>query len=154
MTVTSVHKDPEARTMTITAELDASVDRVWQLWADARQLERWWFPPTHRATVVDYDLAPGGKVSYFMIGPEGDRTPGWWRVLAVEAPHRLEFELSDPDPGIPTMTIRVSLEERTGGGTRMTIETTFPSIEAMDQLLSMGIEQGMSTAIGQIADVL
>ena len=73
MTITSVQKDPDARTMTITADFDASVDRVWQLWADPRQLERWWGPPTHPATVVDHDLSPGGKVSYFVTGPDGQR---------------------------------------------------------------------------------
>ena len=57
MTVTSFRKDPEALTMTITAELDATVERAWQLWADPRQLERWWGPPTYPATVVDHDLA-------------------------------------------------------------------------------------------------
>jgi hypothetical protein len=36
----------------------------------------------------------------------------------------------------------------------MTIETTFPSGGAMDQLVSMGFEEGMSTAVGQIDDVL
>jgi len=152
MSVTSVHKDPEARTMTITAGFDASVDRVWQLWADPRQLERWWGPPTHPATVVDHDLRPGGKVSYFVTGPEGDRSPGWWRILAVDAPHRLEFDLGDPN--MPTVTIRVSVDERTNGGARMAIETTFPSSEAMDQLISMGFEEGLSTAVRQIDDVL
>jgi hypothetical protein len=29
MSVTAVHKDPAARTMIITAEFEASVDRVW-----------------------------------------------------------------------------------------------------------------------------
>ena len=42
MTVTSVHKNPETMTMTITAEFDAPIGRVWQLWEDPRQLERWW----------------------------------------------------------------------------------------------------------------
>ena len=73
MTVTSVHKDPEALTMTITAEFDAPVEQVWQMWADPRQLERWWGPPTYPATVVDHDLTPGGRVTYFMTGPEGDK---------------------------------------------------------------------------------
>ena len=45
MTVKSVQKDPKALTMTVTAELDATVERSWQLWADPRQLERWWGPP-------------------------------------------------------------------------------------------------------------
>ena len=57
MSVTSVHKDPETMTMTVTAEYDAPVARVWQLWADPRQLERWWGPPTYPATVVDHDLS-------------------------------------------------------------------------------------------------
>jgi uncharacterized protein YndB with AHSA1/START domain len=152
MSVTSVHKDPEARTMTITADFDASVDNVWQLWADPRQLERWWGPPTHPATVVDHDLRPGGKVAYFVTGPEGDRSPGWWRILAVDAPHRIEFDLGDPD--MPTVTMRVSLDKRPDGGTRMTIEATFPSSDAMDQLILMGFEEGLSSAIGQIDGVL
>lgn len=47
MTITTVHKDPDALTMTITAALDASVERSCRLWADPRQLERWWSPPTY-----------------------------------------------------------------------------------------------------------
>lgn len=47
MTVTSSHKDPDALTMTITAEFDAPVERVWQLWENPRQLERWWGPPSY-----------------------------------------------------------------------------------------------------------
>ena len=83
MTVTNVVKDPERRTMTITAEFGAPVERVWQIWADPRQLERWWGPPTYPATVVDHDLAEGGTVNYFMTGPDGDKHAGWWRVSAI-----------------------------------------------------------------------
>ena len=72
MTVTAVRKDPEKLTMTLDAEFDASPDQVWNLWADPRKLERWWGPPTYPATVVDHDLVPGGTVSYYMTGPEGD----------------------------------------------------------------------------------
>ena len=32
MTVTAVRKDPEALTMTLTAEFDASPERIWQVW--------------------------------------------------------------------------------------------------------------------------
>jgi len=73
MTVTAVHKDPDALTMTLTAEFDASPERVWELWADPRQLERWWGPPTYPATFTKHDLAPGSRVEYHMTGPEGDQ---------------------------------------------------------------------------------
>jgi hypothetical protein len=36
----------------------------------------------------------------------------------------------------------------------MTIESTFPSREAMEQLISMGMDQGMQEALGQIEAVL
>jgi uncharacterized protein YndB with AHSA1/START domain len=156
MTVTNVEKDVDARTMTITAEFDAPVERVWKLWEDPRQLERWWGPPTYPATVIEHDLSPGGKVDYFMTGPEGDQPRGWWRVLTVDAPRRLEFEdgfadeTGAPNPDLPVMTIRVALDDRAAGGTRMTIETTFPSPEAMEQIIAMGMEEGITAAMGQM----
>ncbi len=54
---------PSARTMTLEAEFDASPERVWQLWADPRQLERWWGPPTYPATVTTHDLRPAAASS-------------------------------------------------------------------------------------------
>jgi uncharacterized protein YndB with AHSA1/START domain len=160
MTVTSVHKDTEAMTMTITAEFDAPIAAVWQLWENPRHLERWWGPPTYPATVVDHDLTAGGSVNYFMTGPEGDQPRGWWRVLSVAAPDHHEFEDGfadddgNPNPELPTMIIRVAINEQPDGGTQMAIETTFPSPEAMEQMVAMGMDEGMATAIGQIDDLL
>jgi uncharacterized protein YndB with AHSA1/START domain len=160
MSVTSVEKDTERLMMTIVAEFAAPVAHVWQLWADPRQLERWWGPPTYPATVVDHDLTPGGRVKYYMTGPEGDKSRGWWRVVAVEAPHRLEFEdgfaddAGDPNPDMPTTTTRVTLEERPSGGTRMAVESTFPSLAAMEQMIAMGVEEGIVAAMSQMDALL
>lgn len=160
MPVINVHKDPDTLTMTVTAEFEAPVSRVWQLWEDPRQLQRWWGPPTYPATMVEHDLTPGGKVSYYMTGPDGDQPRGWWRVLAVEAPHKLEFEDGFADEegnemaDMPTMTIRVNLSDQPGGGTAMTIETVFQSTEDMEQILAMGAEEGMTQAINQIDEML
>jgi uncharacterized protein YndB with AHSA1/START domain len=159
MTVKDVTKDPATLTMVVTAEFDAPVERVWQLWADPRQLERWWGPPTYPATVVDHDLVPGGTVTYFMTGPEGDKHGGWWRVLAVDAPHSLEVQdgFSDdtgsPDPDMPSTIMRVVLSEE-GGGTKMVMTSTFPSLEAMEQLTDMGMEEGLRAAMAQMDEVL
>ena len=48
----------------------------------------------------------------------------------------------------------VTLTERRGGGTIMTIETRFPSLEAMEQLGRMGMEEGIDAAVGQIDAIL
>ena len=159
MTVTAIEKDSTTCTMRITAEYDAPVERVWQLWSDPRLLERWWGPPTYPATVDEYDLTPGGRVAYHMTGPDGDQSRGWWKVLAVEPPHHLELEdgFADeqgaPNPALPTTHTRVDITT-VDARTRMSITTTFSSPEAMEQLVSMGMEEGMSQAMGQIDAIL
>ena len=111
MTVTAVRKDPESRTLTLEAEFDASAERVWELWADPRQLERWWGPPTYPATVDAHDLRPGGRVAYHMTGPEGDQPRGYWDVDEVQPPHRLVFrdgfanEDGTPNTELPMTTV-------------------------------------------------
>ncbi len=160
MTVTNVHKDAEAMTMTITADFDAPIEPIWQMWEDPRRLERWWGPPTFPATFLEHDLTPGGVSNYFMTGPDGEQPRGWWRVTEVEAPRHLAFEdgfadtAGNPESEMPTMMIRVTLDERPVGGTRMTIETSFPTAEAMELMLAMGMDIGMSLAVGQIDDLL
>jgi uncharacterized protein YndB with AHSA1/START domain len=159
MTVTDVRKDLTARTMTITAEFDASVDQVWRMWADPRLLERWWGPPTYPATFVEHDLTPGARVTYFMTSPEGDRYHGYWTITSVDAPKSLAFDdgFSDadghPNDEMPTTSAQVRIEEH-GDRTRMTIQSIFPTTEAMEQLLTMGMEEGIVSAIGQIDDLL
>jgi uncharacterized protein YndB with AHSA1/START domain len=160
MTVTSIEKDLTAMTMTVRAEFDADVERVWQLWADPRKLERWWGPPTYPATVVAHDLAPGGTVTYYMTGPTGDRHHGWWRVLEVDAPHRLLVEdgFADergvPNPELPSTRARFEIEARDGGGARVTITSEFKTVAQMEQLIAMGMEEGLKAAMGQMDALL
>ena len=42
MPVTDVHHDPDNLTLTITADFAAPVQRIWQVYADPRQLEKVW----------------------------------------------------------------------------------------------------------------
>jgi uncharacterized protein YndB with AHSA1/START domain len=159
MPVTDAQKDLDALTLTITAEFEAGAERVWELWSDPRQLERWWGPPSFPATFVDHDLAPGGRVSYFMTAPDGQKYHGWWRVEEVEPPRRLRFEdgfaddQGNPNEAMPTTIATVTIVED-GGTTTMSIESKFASREGMEQTLEMGAEQGMTEALGQIDALL
>jgi len=160
MTVTAVRKDSEALTMTITAEFDAAPDRVWRLWSDPRQLERWWGPPTYPATFTAHDLAPGSRVEYHMTGPEGDQPRGFWDVLESDPPHRLVFrdgfanDDGTPNDSLPRSEALVTIQAIADGRTRMSIESRFPSAEALEQVLAMGMEEGLTQAVGQIDAIL
>lgn len=159
MGVTDVRKDTTTLTLAVTAEYEVSAERAWQLWNDPRQLERWWGPPTYPATVVEHELAPGSTVRYYMTSPEGERYHGWWRVLEADPPRLLVLEdgfgddAGNPAPGMPVTHLRVRIADRNGGVT-MTMTSTFPSLEAMEQLVSMGMEEGLLAALGQIEGIL
>jgi uncharacterized protein YndB with AHSA1/START domain len=159
MTVISSTKSTETLSFTLVAEFDADVKRVWQIWEDPRQLERWWGPPTWPATFTKHEFTPGGEASYYMTGPEGEKAGGWWRITSIDAPNRLEFDdgFAD-DNGAPvaemgTTHATVALED-IGGRTRMTINSTFESEEQMNKMLEMGMEDGMKEAAGQIDALL
>ncbi len=159
MTVTHVHKDPEQLTMTMIVELDTTVERAWQLWADPRQLERWWGPPTYPATFVDHNFEPGGEATYYMTSPEGEKFYGWWEVIAIDPPRRLEVkdgfgdDTGQRNEDMPAGRMVVTLDER-DGKTVMDITSHFTSLEAMNQLIEMGQEEGMVQALGQIEAIL
>jgi len=160
MTVTAVRKDAAALTMTLTAEFDATPTRVWDLWADPRQLERWWGPPMYPATFTAHDLAPGSHVEYHMTGPSGDQPRGFWDVLEADPPRRLVFldGFANAD-GTPNLDFarnvgRVTIEPIDAQRTRMSIEFQYSSTKAMDQYLAMGMEEGLTGAVGQVDAIL
>jgi uncharacterized protein YndB with AHSA1/START domain len=159
MTVVSSRRDPDNLTLAITSELAAPPTRVWQVWSDAQQLSRWWGPPTWPATFTRHDFTVEGRSHYYMTGPEGEHAYGAWEVTDLEPPRRLVFTdafsdedgtfLDDPAP----MRVEVTLEDG-GPGTRMTITTHFRSLEHLEQVADMGMEEGMTLALGQIDALL
>ena len=95
-----------------------------------------------------------------MTGRAGDQPHGYWDVLEVDPPHRLLLHGGvanadgTPNTEMPIYTIHVGIEEVAQGRTRMSIESAFPSTEAMQQVLAMGTAEGMSQAAGQIDALL
>jgi uncharacterized protein YndB with AHSA1/START domain len=160
MSNVEITKDLENATLVVTSAFPATPDRVWRLWADPRQLERWWGPDPYPATVVDHDLRPGGHVSYFMTGPEGDQHKGYWRVIEVDPPRRLVFEDGFADDGgapnddLPVSRAEVTIETIDADRTRMTITSVYDTAADLEQVLAMGMEQGIRAAIEQIDALL
>ena len=156
MPVTDVNQDFDTRTLTITAEFAAPMERIWQVYADPRQLEKVFGPPTYPATFVEHALTPGGGARYFMTSPEGEKYYGWWKVTAVDEPRSFAFEdgFAADDSFTPAEDLPVSQNvyafEAIDGGTRATFTSTYDSAEALQKVLEMGVVEGATAAIGQI----
>jgi uncharacterized protein YndB with AHSA1/START domain len=99
-------------------------------------------------------------VTYFMTGPDGTKSAGYWDVLEVDAPSRFVVidgfadDGGQPNPAMPTTRMEMELKPRSGGGTIMTVISTFASSETMAQVLEMGMEEGMRQAMSQIDAIL
>ena len=133
MPVTDVHHDLDALTLTITADFAAPVERVWEVYADPRQLERVWGPPTYPATFVDHELAPGGRMNYFLTSPEGEKYYAYWEIAEVNQPKGFTFndgfavdETFAPNPEMPSSFQEFSFAEN-AGSTRATFVATYPT---------------------------
>jgi uncharacterized protein YndB with AHSA1/START domain len=155
MPVSDVQQDLGALSLTITAEFAVPVQRIWQVYADPRQLGRVWGGLAYPASVVEHDLTPGARVTYVMAGPEGDKHAGYWQVTALDEPTSLSFEDGfadldfNPMPGMPVSHNVFTFTEH-DGGTRASYVSTYDSAEALQQVLGMGVVEGATLSINQI----
>lgn len=159
MPVIDVTTDTDALTLTITAEFAAPVERVWQIYADPRQLEKIWGPPTYPATFVDHDFTPGGRATYYMTSPEGEKFGGWWEFITIDATSSFTFRDGFADGDLnPVESMPVAVNEymfsAVDSGTRAVYTATFTSADELQKVLDMGVVEGSSAAINQIDELL
>ncbi len=159
MPITAVEKDLDTLTMTVVADFPVPVRRLWDAYADPRQLEKFWGPEGWPATFTRHDMSVGGRSDYFMTGPDGERSGGYWEFLAVDEGR--SFEVRDgftdasgnPSTEMPSLRMVCTFAE-TDGGARLTTTTYFASVEELEQLLTMGMEEGLRSAMSQIDAVV
>lgn len=154
MPLTSVTKDAATLTLTVVGDYPVPQQRLWEAFADPRQLERFWGPPDYPATFTRHDFHVGGRAEYYLALPEGQRWNGSWRFTLVNPVSA--FEACDGDDNVDDENMPASMKfafAATPSGSRMTIVTQFASVEAMEQTIP-GMEQGMRAAMPQLDALL
>lgn len=161
MPVTSITTDPENLTITVVAELAASVARVWHAYTDPRQLERFWGPPGWPATFDEFDFTVGGHAIYSMTGPRGETAAAAWEFTAIDEPRRyVVIDALVGDDGVPLdggqsrMEFVFEAPERSDAETRLTITSYFVSLASLENTVEMGFVEGIRMATGQLDAVL
>ena len=154
MPLTSVTKDAASLTLTVVGDYPVPQKRLWDAFADPRQLERFWGPPAWPATFTRHDFKVGGRAEYFLAEPEGKKWSGSWKFTAVNPIS--SFEAQDGEDNAEDENMPSSMKfafEATPTGSRMTCVTRFPSVEAMEQVAT-GMEEGLRAAMPQLDAVL
>jgi uncharacterized protein YndB with AHSA1/START domain len=152
--LTSVIKDATRLTLTVVGDYPVPQKRLWDAFADPRQLERFWGPPTWPATFTRHDFRVGGRAEYFLTGPKGEKWSGSWKFTAVNPISSFEAQDGEDnaeDENMPSsMTFAFAT---TPAGSRVTVVTRFSSVEAMERVAT-GMEEGMRAALPQLDAVL
>lgn len=159
MPVKRIDADAENLVLTVEAEFDAPLEKLWNAYTDPRQLERFWGPPGYPATFHQLDPVVGGHAFYTMTSPQGDVYGGTWDFTEVDPPNsftvvdKFADASGNPIEDMPsgTMTMRFA---STPSGSKYSCVSYFPSIAAMEQQLEMGVVEGMRAAMNQIDLVL
>jgi uncharacterized protein YndB with AHSA1/START domain len=154
MPLTSVTRDAARLTLTVVGDYPVPQQRLWDAFADPRQLERFWGPPTWPATFTRHDLKVGGRAEYFLSGQNGEKWSGSWTFTAVTPIS--SFEAHDGEDNAEDEDMPASMKftfDATPTGSRITIVTRFSSVEAMEQT-TPGMEEGLRAAMPQLDAVL
>lgn len=154
MPLTSVTKDAATLTLTVVGDYAVSQQRLWDAFADPRQLERFWGPPFAPATFTHHDFRVGGRAEYYLSLPDGGKWSGSWKFTKVDPID--SFEASDGEDNTEDENMPAGMTftfETTPTGSRMTAITRFSSLEAMEQSAA-GMEEGLRAAMPQLDVVL
>jgi uncharacterized protein YndB with AHSA1/START domain len=154
MPLTAVTKDAATLTLTVVADYPVPQQRLWDAFADPRQLERFWGPPAFPATFTLHDFRVGGRAEYFLALPEGKKWNGSWKFTAVNPISSFEACDGDDNAGDEDMPAGMKFAfDTTPTGSSMTIVTRFSSLGAMEQTIP-GMEEGLRAAMPQLDALL
>ena len=154
MPLTSVMKDQSKLTFTVVGDYPMSQQRLWDAFADPRQLERFWGPPFAPVTFTRHDFKVGGRSEYFLALPDGGKWSGSWKYTVVNPTSSFEANDGEDNAEDPNMPSGMKFTfETTPTGSRMTCVTRFSSLEAMEQSAD-GMVEGLRAAIPQLDAIL
>ncbi len=136
----------DLQTLATARLLPATPERVWQAFADAAQLARWWGPAGFRNEFETCEFRAGGAWRFTMVGPDGARYRNESRFIALEPARRVVIEVNAPHF---VLTVQLSAD---AAGTRLSWQQRFETAElraALEAVCGPANEQNLDR-LGQL----
>jgi uncharacterized protein YndB with AHSA1/START domain len=142
-------------TITMERELAAAPAAVFRAFTEIEALKDWYGPNGFTITVIAMDFRVGGLFRFTMHGPDGTDYPNRIEYSEIAPAERLAYRHdSDVDGDPNAFEVVVTFAAAGANRTRLTMRSTFPSIEARNAVVKFGaVELGMQT-IGKLAAYL
>lgn len=133
--------------------VDASPERVFDAFADAKEITRWWGPRGFTTTTYEKEVRVGGLWRFTMHGPDGTDWPNWVRYTEVERPARLSYEHGgELDEPAHFLVFIDFIPE--GGKTRLRMRSVFPTPEALEAVKKFGAIEGGKQTLDRLEEML
>jgi uncharacterized protein YndB with AHSA1/START domain len=156
---TKVTKDFREKSILVSREYFAPVEKVWKAFTSSEILDQWWGPSPWRAVTKRIDFKVGGSWLYAMVGPENQKH--WGRMNYLSINHGKSFEIEDAfcdengnlNTDLPISKGQIAFT-KTENRTRVDFKMIYPTEQDLHKLIEMGFEQGITICLDQLEILL
>lgn len=151
MTETKYTTDHANKQLHVERLFHAPVALVWRAWTEPTLLDQWWAPKPWKTETQSMDFRVGGSWRYCMCGPAGERHHCKADFMAIdkEVSYKLQDVFCDENgianPDFPSVISTIHFHIQ-GNQTLVKVLATYPSAEALDQIIAMGFKEGFAMA--------
>lgn len=149
----------ENNTLTIQREFSAGRAQLWDYYTKHELLEQWFAPPPMTTGTKSMDFREGGHWHYKMVGEDGTEYWGMTQYKKIHPQDTLSFsdafcdEAGQINTDLPGADWTVTFTDK-GDKTIVQSVLTFQSPADLEQILEMGMEDGMKATYGTLDKLL
>jgi uncharacterized protein YndB with AHSA1/START domain len=156
---TKIVKDFNERSILVSREFIAPVEKIWNAFTSSEILDQWWGPAPWRAETKTMSFSVGGFWLYAMVGPENQKQWGRMNYLAIDSFNRFEIEDAFCDEnGKLNSEFPISKGQivfiNTANGSRVDFKMIYPTDADLQKIIEMGFEVGIKICLDQLEELI
>ena len=152
--------DLATKTIHMSREFNAPVEKVWRAFTEAELLDKWVGPKPYKITTKIMEFKVGGIWLYAMVGPDGP--VGWSRAefTAIEngsyfySINMFSDENGSTVEGAPRSITETKFASLAGNRTKVDILKTFTDEATVKRFAEMGFKEGSIAGYNQLDELL
>ena len=148
----------EANILTVKRTFNSELSLVWRAWTEAELLDQWWAPSPWKSETSHMEFKEGGYRLYAMVSPEGQRHIGRTNYVSIDFHSFFSGEDAFCDdkgkinPDMPVAKFKNAFQAE-AEKTVVVVTTEYASEEHLQQVIDMGMKEGLSMAYDNL-DIL
>jgi uncharacterized protein YndB with AHSA1/START domain len=151
---TPVEINHDAKTVVISRVFDATPDRLWRVYTDPAMIPRWWGLRSATTVVDKMDVRVDGGWRYVQHADDGNEYAFRGTYLVVDPPKLLVSTFEYEAMAGHFITDSYVFEPIGNDKTRVVVTSAFETLEALEGMVSSGMEYGTNEAWDQLEELL